>query len=120
MSENHAEKIELPPLPMPLLDIPEEAKEYIRFKGDAHDIQARLRHKLILMWTLYGFARNDAKLIDIVNKDHDKDGDLWYVCNKVVNLLDQWARIVITTDLLEELSANTILSTDFVGDDEKN
>lgn len=113
MSDNYDEKktdetkgLELPPMPMPLLDdLPEEALEFLKYKGDPSDMGARLRHKLILMWLLYGFARNDEKLIEIVNKTHNKESDLWYLCNKMVNILDQWARVLITTDILEELAS---------------
>lgn len=112
MSDNHdvkeIQKLELPPMPEPLLEIPDDAKEFIRFKGDPTDMGMRLRHKLILMWILYGFSRNDEKLIEIVNQSHEKDSDLWYVCNKLINILDQWARLLTTTDIVEELSGKSL------------
>lgn len=95
-------KIELPPYPEPLLEIPEELKKLFKYDGDMKDIPLRLKHKLMLSWILWGALRNDEELVAIVNKNHDKGSDIFKVCSKVVNVIDQLARILGCTDIMEE------------------
>ncbi len=94
----------LPPYPEPLLEIPKEAIEKIQYRGEPRDVLSRLRHKTFLFWMVWASLRNDKRLIEIMNKHHDRQSDVFFVCNHVVNLLDQMARVLTLTDLIEELS----------------
>lgn len=100
--EEPQQKIQLPPFPEPLLDIPEELQKLFKYEGDMKDIKLRLKHKLMLSWILWGAMRNDEELIQIVNKEHDKGSDIFKVCSKVVNCIDQLARVLGCTDIMEE------------------
>jgi hypothetical protein len=96
------QKVHLPPYPEPLLEIPEDLKKLFVYDGDMKDIPLRLKHKLMMMWIMWGALRNDQELIQIVNTEHDKGSDIYKVCSRVVNVLDQMARILSCTDIMEE------------------
>lgn len=100
--EEPQQKIQLPPYPEPLLEIPEELKKLFMYDGELKDIPLRLKHKLMLTWILWGALRNDEELIKIINKEHDKESDIFKVCSKLVNVLDQMARILCCTNIMEE------------------
>jgi hypothetical protein len=100
--ETDEKKIELPPYPEPLLEIPKDLKKLFVYDGDMKDIPLRIKHKLMLSWILWGALRNDQELIQIVNTEHDKGSDIFKVCSKLVNVIDQLARILSSTDLIEE------------------
>ena len=96
----------LPPIPCPLLHLPpeqEEKLEHLKYQGDMKDIPLRMKHKLWLMWNQFGAMRNDERLFHILDEEHDKDSDDFYIRHAIVQYMDVLGRVLGATDILEEL-----------------
>lgn len=104
-SNPESSKPQLPPLPHAIYEWSDFDKDHFLFKGDKVDIQERMKFKIYNLWTVYGELCTNQKLVDYINKkEHNKTGEKFYLKNLIVNLVDRLSKILINTDLIEELS----------------
>lgn len=117
--ENEIEKLEnqtetnvnLPPYPVPLRAWREED---CRYKGDLTDYQRRIHDKLFKFWVLWGRLRTHRELEELLaRREEDKDGDAYIAKNCIVDILNEWAKILADTDLITELAWLTLSKEEF-------
>lgn len=103
-TEEETSKIQLPPLPQAIHQWSDFDKENLQYKGEMTDYNARMKHKIYNFWFLYGQLCNNQKLIDFINKEeHNKKGEKHFLKNTIVNIVDRLSKILIITDLMEEI-----------------
>lgn len=93
----------LPPYPQPLRK-PDPQVDPPQYQGELDDLKHRIRYKLLLLWFFYAKIRFNHKLETILAKPtEDHSSDEYLVKSCVVDILDELAKILIVTNLLEEL-----------------
>jgi hypothetical protein len=83
--------------------IPPSANDPPKFDGDLSDMSLRMRTKLYNVWTLYSDLRKNGTLANYLNKD-SKDKETKYVKACLVITIDRLAKMLIDTNLTEELA----------------
>ena len=78
----------------------------LKYTGDETSLENRMRWKVWLLWLYWSALRNDEKIVEILLKKHDRDSDTFFLCNTILNIFDQLARILITTPLVDEVLPN--------------
>lgn len=116
-------KIELPAYPCPIFEIEDEKIEHLQYKGDMEDLNARMRHKLLVFWFSWSRYRNDQRLFDLIREPcDDKESDKFFLLNTIVNILDMMGRTLSLTNIVEEVlpkDADDTASTEDHAVDEK-
>lgn len=84
--------------------IPESEHDPPKFEGDLEDMSLRMRTKLYNLWTLYSDLRKNGTLANYLNKVDDKDTEKKYIKACMVITIDRLAKMLIDTNLAEELN----------------
>lgn len=85
--------------------IPESEHDPPKYDGDTTDLNLRMRTKLYNVWTLYSDLRKNGTLANYLNKVDDKDMEKKYIKACMVITIDRLAKMLIDTNLAEELNA---------------
>jgi len=107
--ETKDQKVHVPAYPSAIFELSEDELkhfEHLKYTGDMNNLELRLRWKLFFVWQYWSQLRNDQKLADILMKKHDKESDTFKVCNTIINMLDNLARILTITPLVPEIVPN--------------
>ena len=77
-----------------------------RYTGDVKDLTLRRNVKIYNLWLLWSNLRKDEKLFEILqvgDKEEAKDSPLFYLKSMMVLTLDRMGKILIDTNIVEEL-----------------
>jgi hypothetical protein len=103
VDDSNCEDHKLPPLPTPLRKRDPEVDPPL-YKDDMSDMKGRIRFKLMLMWFLYTKLRYNPKLELLLSAEtEDRESDEYRVKCTIVDIMDELAKILIGTPLLDEL-----------------
>ena len=97
------EEKKLPPYPEGFFDYTEDQEKTIKYSGDPDNLRRRVAHKLYNVWALWSNLRNSETLIDIINKECDKDSDEFLLKSVIVNHLDVLGKILGNTHIADEI-----------------
>jgi hypothetical protein len=103
------QKVHLPAYPSTIFELSEDELKHfyhLKYTGNMNNLELRLRWKMFFVWQYWSQVRNDQKLADILMKKHDRESDVFQVCNTIINMLDNLARILTITPLVEEIVPN--------------
>lgn len=110
MDEKDMEKMnefldKLPRFPKPIFELNEKDKEYLTYKGDIKNIKERLKNKIYQLWVFYDKIHHQDGLIvkELNDTSTSKDSKEFELKSIIVNMIDQIAKILTSTDLLQEL-----------------
>jgi hypothetical protein len=97
---------EIPPEPIAFYDwTPED--ENLKFKGDLDNMNERKNHKLYNMWRLWSEHTMSLSFLDMVQpkigEEESETEKRLKTC--LFQLLDKMAKILINTDIVEELKS---------------
>jgi hypothetical protein len=96
------EKLSLPPRPSGLM--PDTDEEPDDWNGTSiADLGPHASVKLWRAWNLWARWRNDARLIDIVNRDYKPQSNMRYLQEVIVHMLDALGKTLGHGDLLSEI-----------------
>jgi hypothetical protein len=94
----------MPVYPEPLMDKNENDPPV--FDGDLTDFPLRMQTKLYNLWTLYSDLRRNTTLAKFLNSTDKKDDEeRQYLRAITVITIDRLAKMLIETDLAQELTA---------------
>ena len=94
----------LPPLPKCHYELTEKEKEFYSYTGDLKDCKTRLKEKVFKFWKLYGNLITSKEMNDILkNKPEDESTEEYKAKCIITNIIDVIAKILLSTDLIEEL-----------------
>ena len=94
----------LPPYPEPFRPWSEQEKK-IRYNGDLKDFKQRIHDKLFKIWMFWSALRCDASIEELVSKEEvDKTSDAYRAKALLVDIIDQFAKTLVDTDLIPELA----------------
>lgn len=77
-----------------------------RYDGPKDDLTLRRNVKLYNLWLLWSNLRKDEKLFEILQvgqKEEEKDSPLFYIKSMMVLTLDRMGKILVDTNIVEEL-----------------
>ena len=95
-------QLKVPPLPVALYGkLPNDPPKY---DGDTKDVKRRAAHKLYNLWVFWINVRTSKDLDELLQREEeDKESDAFKAKATIVQILDQIAKVLVNTDLLEEV-----------------
>lgn len=95
-------QLRIPPLPVPLYGKLDHDPPH--YDGDEKLIGRRAAHKLYNTWVFWVNLRTSEELDKLIQREEeDREGDAFKAKATIVQILDQLAKILIDTNLLEEV-----------------
>lgn len=96
------EEIKLPPIPVQFY--PWGDHDPVRYKGEPTDMKQRLYHKIFNVWVLWLNLRIHKQLDGILQEEtQDKESVEYQLKNLLVSIMDAMAKILVDTDLKQEI-----------------
>ena len=103
-TENVEKAIKFPPLPVPFREW--DTTRDNRYSGEMKEIHRRVQHKLYKFWLMWVKLRTCLPLEELLcRQEEDKQCDAFLAKNTIVDMLDEMAKILIDTPLVEEIIA---------------
>lgn len=95
-------EMKIPPLPVAFYGkLPNDPP---RYDGDSKNIRRRAAHKLYNMWVFWINVRTSKELDELLQREEtDKESDAFKAKATIVQMLDQIAKVLVNTNLLEEV-----------------
>jgi len=98
----------LPPFPKFFYDWTEDQKKRYGYEGDTEDLTRRMKCKLYNMWLVWGEFRGSENLNKLLSRQpEDKESDEFMAKSSIVQLMDIMAKILTSTDLIQELMTDS-------------
>jgi hypothetical protein len=102
MQEQREEEHVLPPYPVPFRPWTDTD---VRYTGSLENYRERIHYKLYTLWAFWGLLRTNKKLEALVARvEQDKEGDAYTAKNVIVDILDQLAKILSDSPLMDEIA----------------
>lgn len=94
----------LPPFPKAFYEWTDEQKKRYGYQGDMDDLNRRMKSKLYSLWLMWGELRGSKNLNELLAREpKDKESDEFTAKCSIVQIMDVVAKILTSTDLLQEL-----------------
>lgn len=95
-------ELKIPPLPVPLYGKLDHDPPH--YEGDEKAIGRRAAHKLYNVWVFWLTIRTSEELDKLIQREEeDRESDAFKAKATIVQILDQLAKILIDTNLIEEI-----------------